>query len=84
MLTESRETLPLFSTYAVPIDPPRLINLTTVVAGDQSTLRTKAIYSIADDVLTYCIAGPGLPRPTEFAAEKGDGRTLVVLKRTRT
>jgi hypothetical protein len=44
-------------------------------------LHTQGICSLHDEVLVYCVAAPGLPRPIEFTTTKGDGRTLVVLKR---
>jgi len=30
--------------------------------------------------MTYCVAAPGRPRPTEFLTKKGDGCTLVSLE----
>ena len=71
-------------------EQPGRIDLTTV-NGDPSQLasvpvpsgplRTKAIYEINRDRLIYCVAPPGQPRPTEFVTKKGDGYTLVSLKR---
>ena len=81
MLTEPREAQPRTSTFTLTAGKPALIDLKTVYQGDKSVLLTKGIYAIEGDVLTYCIAGPGQQRPTEFATKKGDGRTLVVLKR---
>jgi len=60
---------------------PAAIDLTTSYQGDPVSLHTKAIYELKGDTLTYCIAAPGLPRPTEFATSLADGRTLVVLAR---
>src|SRR6516165_585480 len=80
MLTEPREALPRSSTYTLTAARPALIDLTTV-SPDNPTLHTRGIYSLQGDVLTYCIAAPGRPRPAEFATAKGDGHTLVVLKR---
>ena|SRR5947207_2439544 len=54
---------------------------TMVQQSDNITLHTKGIYSITGDVLTYCIAAPGLPRPTEATTGKWGGYTFVVLKR---
>ncbi len=44
-------------------------------------LFTKAIYAIEGDRMTYCVAPPGKPRPNGFVTMKGDGYTLVSLKR---
>jgi uncharacterized protein (TIGR03067 family) len=81
MLTEPREALPRSSTYRLTAEQPARIDLTTVSQDDPAGLHTSGIYSLQGDVLTYCIAAPGQPRPAEFATTKGDGCTLVVLKR---
>src|SRR5215471_8919375 len=81
MLTEPREALPRSSTYTLTAAQPSLIDLTTVDQDKPAALHTRGIYTIRGDVLTYCIAAPGRPRPAEFATAKGDGHTLVVLKR---
>ena len=44
-------------------------------------LFTKVIYAIEGDQMTYCVAPPGKPRPSGFVTKKGDGYTLVSLKR---
>jgi hypothetical protein len=82
MLTEPREALPRSSTYALAAARPGWIDLTTVTPGDPTRLYTQGLYALRGDVLTYCIAAPGQPRPAELASAKGDGHTLVVLKRT--
>jgi hypothetical protein len=81
MLTEPREALPRSSTYTLTAARPTLIDLTTVAQDNPTRLHTRGIYSLRGDVLMYCIAAPGRPRPTEFATTKGGGHTLVVLKR---
>src|SRR6266478_315534 len=43
-------------------------------------LHTKAIYEIVGHRMTYCVAAPGRPRPTEFLTKKGDGCTSVSLE----
>ena len=78
------------STYTLPTEQPGWIDLTTS-NGDPSKLpseqvlgrplHTKAIYQIEANRLTYCVAPPGQPRPTEFVTKKGDSYTLVSLKR---
>lgn len=81
MLSEPREAQPRTSTFKLVDGEQPGLDLTTVYEGDATPLHTKAIYKVADDTLTYCIAAPGQPRPTDFATAPGDGRTLVVLTR---
>ncbi len=83
MLTEPREALPRSSTYTVTPSQPARIDLTTIFEDRPPPLHTKGIYSIQGDALTYCVASPDQPRPSEFATRKGDGHTLAVLKRVR-
>lgn len=44
----------------------------------------KGIYSLDGGHLTYCVALPGKPRPTEFATPPGSRYTLVKLERFTT
>jgi uncharacterized protein (TIGR03067 family) len=81
MLKEPREALAKSSTYLLTAARPMRIDLTTVSADKATRLHTKGICSLEGDVLTYCIAPPGRPRPAAFATTKADGQTLVVLKR---
>jgi len=81
MLSEPREALPRTSSFVLIAGQPAAIDLKTTYQGDAVSLHTKAIYKLQGDTLTYCIAAPGLPRPSEFATTPGDGRTLVVLTR---
>jgi hypothetical protein len=57
------------------------MDLTTAFADSPMRLGTAAVYSLSGDELTYCVAPPGRPRPAEFVTVKGDGNTLVTLKR---
>jgi uncharacterized protein (TIGR03067 family) len=100
MLIEPREALARSSTYTLPTDQPGWIDLTTVYEGESDRFRepallevvqgvkgplhTAAIFAIEGDRLTYCVAAPDQPRPTEFVTRKGDGYTLVSLKRHAT
>lgn len=59
------------------------MDLTTTYEGKPAEVRTKAIFSVADDELHYNVAPPGRARPTEFVTQRGDGLTLVHLKRVR-
>ena len=81
MLTEPREALLRTSTYTVTAGQPALIDLTTVIQDNPAPLHTSGIFRLQGDDLTYCVGAPDRPRPTELATAKGDGRTLVVLKR---
>lgn len=40
-----------------------------------------AVYDLAGDTLRICMSQQGEPRPNDFTAKKGSGRTLLVLKR---
>jgi uncharacterized protein (TIGR03067 family) len=81
MLNEPREAQPRKSAFKLVAGQVPGMDLTTTFEGESIPLRTLAIYELAGDTLTYCIAAPGLPRPSEFATATGDGRTLVVLSR---
>jgi hypothetical protein len=81
MLLEPREAPPRSSTYTLPAGEPGRIDLTTVYEGDPTPLRTQGVYTVRGDVLRYSVAAPGRPRPTDFTSARGDGRTVVVLKR---
>ena len=81
MLTEPREAPPRSSTYTLAAGQPGRIDLTTAYEGDPTRLRTEGIYSRQDDALRYSVAAPGRPRPADFTSERGDGRTVVVLRR---
>jgi len=81
MLTEPREGFPRSSTFKLIAAQPAQMDLTTTFENGSAPLHTKAIYSMQGDDLTYCVAPPGQPRPAEFATQKGDECTLVVMKR---
>jgi hypothetical protein len=81
MLTEPREARSRSSAYRLTAGKPARIRLTTSYEEDPFPLRTEGIYSVRGDVLTYCVAPPGRPRPAGFVTTKGDGNTLATLKR---
>jgi uncharacterized protein (TIGR03067 family) len=58
-------------------------NLDFIVPGEADRL---AIYALDGDILTVCFTQDdkrdATRRPTDFTAEKGSGRTLLVLKRS--
>ncbi len=64
-----------------PATVPRAIDY-DVLEGPAAGAHQLGIYQLADSTLTFCIAGPGEPRPTEFASREGDGRTCSVWKRS--
>lgn len=53
-----------------------------VLAGPTAGAHQLGIYRLADSTLTFCIAAPGVLRPTEFNTRMGDGRTCSVWKRS--
>jgi uncharacterized protein (TIGR03067 family) len=75
-------TLVRTSTFELHRGTPSQMDMATVNHHDQSKLFTKAIYKLEGDRLTYCVAAPGQPRPTEFTTKPDDGNTLVVLQRS--
>jgi hypothetical protein len=81
MLTEPREAPPRSSSYTLPAGRPGAIDLTTLYEGDPTPLRTAGIYAVEGDVLRYSVAPPGRDRPADFTSTRGDGRTVVVLRR---
>jgi hypothetical protein len=81
MLTEPREALPRTSRYWLAAGDPAQIDLRTQYAESPTVLQTKGIYSRQGDTVTYCIGAPDQARPSAFTTSKGDGCTLVVLKR---
>lgn len=83
MLTEPREAPRRTSTFELTPGRPGRIDLTTEYEGVQLLLQTQGLITLTGDALTYCVAGPGQPRPAALATAKGDGHTLVVLKRAR-
>ncbi len=52
-------------------------------AGPNKGKTLKGIYKIEGDTFTYCVAGPGKDRPTEFSSKEGSGHTLLVNKREK-
>jgi uncharacterized protein (TIGR03067 family) len=48
---------------------------------DDGRRNLQAIYRIDGDTMKLCFAPDDKPRPSDFTAEKGSGRTLLVLKR---
>ena len=63
-----------------PAPSPQTIEYRNL-AGAHKGKTQQGIYKFEGDVLTVCIAAPGVARPREFASTAGDGRTLTVWKR---
>jgi hypothetical protein len=74
------EPLPQSSTFVHFAGKPPHLYLTTV-KPDGSKLHSRAIYQLHGHRLTYCVAAPDYPWPTEFTTRPHDGCTLVTLKR---
>src|SRR5262245_9251249 len=81
MLPEPREALVRSSTFRLTAGTPPQLDLTTAFAGSPTRLGTTGVYSLCGDELTYCVAPPDRPRPADLVTIKGDGHTLVTLKR---
>jgi uncharacterized protein (TIGR03067 family) len=41
----------------------------------------QGIYEFEGDILKFCVAPPGKPRPAEFASTRGDGRSFTTWKK---
>jgi len=93
LCSERRGWIDLTTVYEQPLTSTEHSGLIdqTAANGDSSNsptvqapgrpLHTKAIYEVEGDRLIYCVAPPSQPRPTELATKKGDGYTLVSLRR---
>jgi uncharacterized protein (TIGR03067 family) len=51
------------------------------LAGANKGKTQYGIYEFDGDVLKFCVAAPGAPRPAQFQSGPGDGRTLTVWKK---
>jgi len=69
----------------VKLDPtkkPKTIDV-TFTEGERKGQTVLGIYEIDGGAFQVCVARPGDERPTEFSAQAGSGRTLVVYKREK-
>jgi uncharacterized protein (TIGR03067 family) len=66
-------------TFDPATSPPSIDYLN--LHGSAKGKRQQGIYRFEGDVLTFCVASPGAPRPGEFSSVPGDGRTLTAWKR---
>ena len=63
-----------------PSQSPKTIDYLNL-AGANKGKTQYGIYEFGPDLLTFCVAAPGAPRPAQFQSEPGDGRTLTVWKK---
>jgi uncharacterized protein (TIGR03067 family) len=61
---------------------PKTIDLANT-RGPAAGKTQLGIYELEGEVMKICYAGPRTPRPADYSATKGDGRTVAVWKRTR-
>jgi uncharacterized protein (TIGR03067 family) len=72
----------VYMTAKIVIDPtkkPKAVDY-IVTEGDHKGKKLLGIYELDGDTVKFCFAPPDQERPTEFAAEKGSGRTFSVWK----
>ena len=62
-----------------PAASPKSIDYLNL-AGSNQGKRQLGIYKQEGDILTFCVAAPGVSRPVKFESVAGDGRTLTVWK----
>ncbi len=64
------------STYTLdPTKNPKSIDY-DVLEGEFRGQKQQGIYEIEGNTVTFCFANPGLPRPTDFTAGPGSGRSF--------
>lgn len=69
----------------IAVDPsksPAAIDLMANTGGEKGKILS-GIYLLRGDSLLICLASPSAARPTEFSAQKGDNRILILYKRAR-
>jgi len=59
---------------------PKTIDYVNLAGANKGNTQY-GIYEFDGDVLRFCVAAPGAPRPAQFQSEPGDGRTLTVWKK---
>jgi uncharacterized protein (TIGR03067 family) len=65
-----------------PSKKPKAIDAVRSTGKDEGKT-LEGIYELNDDTFKVCFAAPGKERPTEFSAEEGSGRRLIVMKRVK-
>ena len=65
-----------------PSSRPKTIDY--ILAGGPNQGETQyGIYELDGDTATFYFGAPGTPRPRDFTAKAGDGRTLTAWKRQK-
>lgn len=71
VVTLADGSIPIRGTYRIdPAQRPKAVDWTDTI-GEDAGQTLLAIYSLEEDVLTFCAAYPGLDRPTEFRTRPG-------------
>ncbi|HUK31075.1 MAG TPA: TIGR03067 domain-containing protein [Candidatus Acidoferrum sp.] len=63
-----------------PSKLPKTIDYVNL-AGANKGKSQEGIYEFEGEILKFCLAPPGKPRPKEFASNRGDGRSFTTWKR---
>ena len=63
-----------------PSKSPKTIDYVNL-AGSNKGKTQQGIYEFAGDIVRFCVAPPGKPRPAEFVSTRGDGRSFTTWKR---
>ncbi len=63
-----------------PTKSPKTIDYVNL-AGANKGKTQQGIYEFDGDIVKFCVAAPGKPRPAEFASTPGDGRAFTTWKR---
>ena len=66
------------ATFAIdPAQEPKTIDY-VFLHGENQGQSPYGIYELEGDQLKFCFSAPGAPRPTDFSARRGDGKTVTV------
>jgi uncharacterized protein (TIGR03067 family) len=63
-----------------PSKSPKTIDYVNL-AGANKGKSQQGVYEFEGEILKFCVAPPGKPRPSEFASSRGDGRSFTTWKR---
>jgi uncharacterized protein (TIGR03067 family) len=63
-----------------PSKSPKTIDYVNLFGANKGKGQ-EGIYGFEGDILKFCVAPPGKPRPKEFASSRGDGRSFTTWKR---
>jgi uncharacterized protein (TIGR03067 family) len=62
-----------------PSKSPKTIDYINLFGANKGKSQ-QGIYEFEGDILKFCVAPPGKPRPAEFASARGDGRSFTTWK----